>query len=121
MDTRKYCRNCDKCQRMGKPSQHDEMPLAPQITLHAFDKWVVDFVGPISPLGKRTSVHYIITATDYLKRWAEATPMKDYTTTTTTRFLFENVVARFGFPKILISEQGTHFVNKIIVELIAEF
>ena len=33
MDTRKYCRDSDKCQRMGKPSRCDEMPLAPQITL----------------------------------------------------------------------------------------
>ena len=59
MDTRKYCRDYDKCQIMGKPSRHDEMPLAPQITLQAFDKWAVDFVGPISPPGKRTGVHYL--------------------------------------------------------------
>ena len=38
MDTRKYCHNCDKCQRTGKPSRRDEMPLVPQITLQAFDK-----------------------------------------------------------------------------------
>ena len=31
MDTRKYCRDCDKCQRTGKPSRRDEMPLATQI------------------------------------------------------------------------------------------
>ena len=121
MDTRKYCRNCDKCQRTGKPSQHDEMTLAPQITLQAFDKWVVDFVGPISPSGKWTSAHYIITTTFYLTRWAEATPIKDCTATTTSHFLFENVVTRFGCPKILISDQDTHFVNKIIIELTTEF
>ena len=52
MDTRKYYRDCDKCQRTGKPSRRDEIPLAAQITLEAFDKWEVDFVGPISPIGK---------------------------------------------------------------------
>ena len=33
MDTIKYCFDYDKCQRTGKPSRRDEMPLAPQITL----------------------------------------------------------------------------------------
>ena len=97
------------------------MPLAPQITLQAFDKWVVDFVGPISPVGKQTGARYIITATDYLTRWAEATPIKYCTTAIVTHFLFENVVTIFGCPKILISDQGTHFLNKIIVELTTEF
>ena len=97
------------------------MPLAPQITLQDFDKWAVDFVIPISPSGKWTGARYIITATDYLTRWAEAAPVKYCTAMTAVKFLFENVVTRFGFPKILISDQGTHFVNKLIVELTTEF
>ena len=40
------------------------MPLVPQITLHAFDKWVVEFMGPISPAMKRTGARYIITTTE---------------------------------------------------------
>ena len=97
------------------------MPLAPQITLHAFDKWKVDFVGPISPPGKQTGACCIITTIDYLTKWAEAAPVKDCTATTVAKFLFENVVTRFGCPKILISNQGTHFVNKLIVELTAKY
>ena len=44
------------------------MPLQPQMALQAFEKWAIDFVGPINPLGKKTGARYIITATDYVKR-----------------------------------------------------
>ena len=54
------------------------MPLKPQVTLQAFDKWDIDFVGPINPPRKRTGARYIITAIDYLTRWAKATLAKDY-------------------------------------------
>ena len=47
--------------------------------------------------------------------------MKDCTTVIVVKFLFENVVTRLGYPKILISDQGMHFVNKLIVEFIVEF
>ena len=79
------------------------------------------FVGTINPLGKQTGACYIITATDYLTRWAKAVPVKYCTTATAVKFLFENVVTRFDCLKILLSDQGTHFVNKMIDELTAEF
>ena len=64
------------------------MPLKPQVTLQAFDKWAIDFVGPINPLGKQTDVRYIITTIDYLTRWAKETPVKDCSGATTMEFIF---------------------------------
>jgi transposase InsO family protein len=97
------------------------MPLAPQMTLQAFEKWAIDFVGPINPPGKCTRARYIITTTEYLTIWAESRAVKDYSASTTTCFIFDDIITRFGFPKVLMSDQGTHFINKIIEALTKEF
>jgi len=97
------------------------MPLNPQVTLQAFDKWDIDFVGPINPQARRSKVRYIITVIEYLTRWVEATPVIDYTTDIVAWFLFKNVVIRFVCSCILLSDQGTQFINRIIFALTDEF
>ena len=91
------------------------------MTLQAFDKWAIDFVGPINPPGKRTGARYIITATEYLTRWVEAREVKDCSETTAGRFIFDDIITRFGCPKILMSDQRTNFINKIVEALTEEF
>jgi transposase InsO family protein len=78
-------------------------------------------VGPVSPLGKRTRARYIIIVTKYLTRWAEARAVKDCSATTTTRFIFDDIITRFGCLKILMRDKGTHFINKTIEALTEEF
>jgi len=119
-DLKAHCKACDICQRTGKPSRIDEMPLNPQMALQPFEKWEINFLGPIKPQGKM-GAHYIITATKGLIRWAEAQLVKDCTATTTGKFLFENVLIRFGCQKILMSLHGTHFFNETINALTEEF
>ena len=68
------------------------MPLQSQMALQAFEKWAIDFVGPISPPGKKTSALYIITAIDYVKRWEEAQAVRDCTTETDTHFIFYQIL-----------------------------
>ena len=89
--------------------------------MQAFDQWAIDFVGPINPLAKRIGSRYIIATTDYLTRWAEARPIKDYSATTTTQFIFENILTRFGCPRILMSDWGKHFLNQTMKALTEEF
>jgi transposase InsO family protein len=120
-DAKVYARSCDVCQRVGKPSRRDELPLQPVRALQAFEKWAVDFIGPINPTTKHSKARYIITATDYLTRWAEATVVQDCSTDTAARFIFENIITRFGCPRSLTSDQGAHFISSTIENLTTEF
>ena len=110
-DTKEFYQSCNICQHIGRASRWDEMPLNPQVTLQAFEKWAIDFVGSINPPGKRIGLRYIVTAKDYLTRWVEVKPVKDCSATIAMQFIFENIITRFGCPRILMSYQGTHFLN----------
>jgi hypothetical protein len=62
------------------------MPLIPQVTFQVFEKWEIKCVGPINPPKKRSGYRYIITLIEYLTRWEEAAPIKDYSAKKTTNF-----------------------------------
>ena len=54
-------------------------------------------------------------------RWAKARAVKDCSATTAALFIFDDIITRFGFPKILMSDQGTHFINNTVEALTEEF
>jgi transposase InsO family protein len=56
-----------------------------------------------------------------LTRWDKARAVKDCSETTVARFIFDDIVTRFGCPNILVSDQGTHFINKTVESLTEEF
>eukprot|EP00253_Pinus_taeda_P035501 PITA_35501 len=74
---------------MGKPTPRDEMPLQPQMTFEPFEKWGMDFVGPINPPSNQN--FYIIECTDYLTKWEETKAIKVATEEKVAEFLRENI------------------------------
>ena len=64
-DAKNYVQTCDSCQRMGHPIRSYEIPLQPQLVIETFERWALDFVGPINPPARHTGAHYIITVTKY--------------------------------------------------------
>jgi len=89
--------------------------------LSPFDKWAINFVGPINPTAKKSGARYIITATKYLTRWVEVKAIKYCSAGITARFIFGHIITWFRCPRILMSDQGTHFLNKTIEALVEEF
>jgi hypothetical protein len=109
-DAHQYARICDLCQRVGKPTPSTAMPLVPLKALVPFKKWGINFVGPIAPPTRHGRKRYILFATDYATKWAEAMAYKNNDAKTVARFFYENIISHFGCLKELISERGTHFI-----------
>lgn len=61
-DCTTYTRQCDMCQRIGRPTDSSAMPLTPILALASFEKWGIDFVGPINPPSRHGRHRYILVA-----------------------------------------------------------
>jgi hypothetical protein len=49
---------------------------------------------------------WILTSTDYFSKWVEAIPTRFATDVVVIKFLEENILARFGFPRKIISDNA---------------
>nr|GEV69726.1 reverse transcriptase domain-containing protein [Tanacetum cinerariifolium] len=106
-DAFELVKNCDSCQRQGKISQRDEMPQNSIQVCENFDVWDIDFMGPF-PSSKGNK--YILVAADYLSKWVEAKALPTNDARVVIKFL-KSLFSRFGTPKAIISDRGTHFCN----------
>ena len=116
-DSFEYCKRCDKCQWIGRPTKQFATPLTPILALKPFEKWGIDFVGPIDPPTRYRSNRYILVCTDYVTKWVEAKPLKIDREKDVAKFLYEDIITRFGSPLELVSDRGSHFLNETIQEL----
>lgn len=114
-DSHKYAQECDICQRVGR-GENRKRSLIPVMAVLPFEKWGLDFVGPITP-SSRVGRKYIIVATDYFTKWAEARATRRDGAKEVAVFLMEQVVCRFGAPREIVTDRGTHFINEVIEEL----
>ena len=112
------CKECDKCQRLGKISRHHMMPLNPILVVDLFDVWGINFMGPFpSSLGYL----YILVGVDYVSKWVEAVPYRAADHRVVLKFLKENIFSRFGVPKAIISDGGSHLCNKPFESLLIKY
>ncbi|WKA00154.1 hypothetical protein VitviT2T_018541 [Vitis vinifera] len=112
------CRSCDRCQRLGKLTKRNQMPMNPILIVDLFYVWGINFIGPfLMSFGNS----YILVGVDYVSKWVEAIPCKHNDHRVVLKFLKENIFSRFGVPKAIISDEGTHFCNKPFETLIAKY
>ncbi|XP_065630491.1 uncharacterized protein LOC136067939 [Quercus suber] len=72
-----------------------------------FAQWGLDIVGPFpKAAGNRK---YLLVGTDYFTKWVEAEPLANIRDVDVQRFMWKNIITRFGIPHTLISDNGLQF------------
>ena len=117
-DAHQFVSTCDKCQRMGNISRKDEPPMHPILEVELFDLWGIDFMGPFPASYNNL---YILLAVDYVSKWVEAIPTRTNDAKVMAQFLRSNIFSRFGTPRALITDNGTHFCNKVIDKVLQKY
>nr|XP_025678495.1 uncharacterized protein LOC112778389 [Arachis hypogaea] len=108
-DSMQLVKNCDKCQRHANIHQAAPHQLSIISAERPFGTWGIDLVGPFPTAPGQ--LRYLIVAIDYFTKWIEAEPLASITATQCRKFLWRQIITRFGIPEIIISDNGTQFAD----------
>ena len=108
-DTKNFIKRCVRCQKHGNINAREAMPLTNNLQVELFDLWGIDYMGPFP---KSRGCEYILVAMDYVSKWVEAMPCKAVDANSSRRIFEETILPRFGTPRLVISDGGSHFIER---------
>ncbi|XP_024966379.1 uncharacterized protein K02A2.6-like [Cynara cardunculus var. scolymus] len=76
------------------------------------------FMGPFS---LSNNCVYILAAVDYVFKWVEAMACHSNDAKTVFKLLQKHIFTRFSTPCALISDEGTHFINNLLEEVLDKY
>ncbi|XP_038701849.1 uncharacterized protein LOC119998573 [Tripterygium wilfordii] len=119
-DSMEHAKRCEACQVHANFIYQPLEPLHLTVASWPFDAWGLDVVGPITP--KSFAGHlYILAATDYFSRRAEALLLREVKKETVVNFNQGQIIYRYGVPRCIITDNGKPFYNSLMDELCQKF
>ncbi|MCO5602872.1 hypothetical protein L7F22_057011 [Adiantum nelumboides] len=85
----------------------EKILIFPIFAYGPFEKWGIDAIGPLPRTS--TGKQYILTATDYMTRWAEAASVARITVADVSKFVLDYICSRFGTPLEILYDTGPSF------------
>ena len=118
-DTLKYVKECDTCQRI-KPKINNQVGLlGKRIIEEPWTAVAADIVGPL-PRSKLKN-QYMLVFVDIFTKWVEIIRVKKKLATTIENEFHNKIIAKWGTPRILFTDNGKECVNRIMVKLTQNF
>nr|GEY55462.1 reverse transcriptase domain-containing protein [Tanacetum cinerariifolium] len=95
----------------------DPSQLPPMDLKQAEETKGIDFMGPFPSLRGNK---YILVAIDYFSKWVEVKALPTNDARVVVKFL-KSLFARFGTPRAIISDRGTHFCNYQFAKVMTKY
>nr|KYP67715.1 Retrovirus-related Pol polyprotein from transposon 297 family [Cajanus cajan] len=109
-DCAKFVKHCTSCQRHGNLIHASAEELHGISSPWPFAMWGMDILGPF-PVAKG-QCKFLLVVVDYFTKWVEAKPLANITAANVQKFLWKNIVTRFGIPYALITDNGLQFTDQ---------
>ena len=109
-EAQEYVKKCDQCQKFTPNIHQPAGVLNPLFSPWSFPQWGLDIVRPFpKAMGNR---RWLLVGTDYYTKWVEAEPLSNIWDIDAKKFVYKNIITRFGIPHTLISNNGLQFDSK---------
>ncbi|CAA7059713.1 unnamed protein product [Microthlaspi erraticum] len=87
--------------------------------MEVFNVWGIDFMGPFKPASHGNQ--YILVAVDYVSKWVEAIASPTNDAKVVIKMFKSIIFPRYGVPRVVISDGGSHFINKVFENLLKKY
>ena len=110
-----YVQRCDTCAADKKPQKIPRAPMGSLQVGAPGDCIATDYIGPL-PVTERGN-RYILVFTDHFSKNVEVIPVSDMTAEVCADKLLNEVIARWGCPLSIHSDQGRTYESRVFREL----
>ena len=110
-----YVKSCDTCAADKKPNKSPRAPLGRVAAGAPWDVLAIDYTGPF-PISKQGN-RYILVLTDHFTKYVEVIPVPNQTAEDCASRIMNDIIARWGTPVTIHSDQGTTFESRVFKEL----
>lgn len=117
-DTINFCSNCPTCLAVKPKSKLTTTTFIEKSNLEVGEMIAIDVVGKLPR--SHDNKFFILTIVDHFSRFLEAIPLTNIRSTTIINTL-NQYFARFGIPKILLTDNATNFTSYEFDEFLKSF
>ncbi|CAG2200883.1 unnamed protein product [Mytilus edulis] len=110
-----YIMRCDICEANKFPQKKPKAPLGSLLTGAPLDCLATDILGPLPTTPRNNK--YVLVVTDHFTKWVEIFPVPNQNAETCASVILNEVIARFGSPLSIHSDQGRNYESNIFKEL----
>ncbi|XP_045165454.2 uncharacterized protein LOC123529264 [Mercenaria mercenaria] len=114
-DVKIYIAGCEKCLQRKDPNKTQKAPMKIVRSSYPMERIAIDILGELPKTEQ--GIKYILVIGDYFTKWTECHAMPNMEAKTIAQILIGEVIARFGIPNYIHSDQGRQFESQLFSEM----